>query len=192
MSKTKPLEKFRAVLFDGSSTLSLSNAELAQLTRYRDAYTQWLEEPSLSETQMRDYLMNNHFISKSQAYRDLHNIKILLGNVKTASRSWIQHVVNETLLETITKLKGDSKRIKELIMAVDKLAKYNQLHQDAPLDIPWDEIIPMQVEPTSDPSILGIKPMADLQKIKADLYKKYGDDIEIEDTTFVDVTEDDE
>lgn len=179
MSKPATLEKYRQHLFTPNCELKLSDNEAAKLQRYRDVYVQWLEDPSMNRARMRDYILNSYpGISKSQVYREIHEINILLGNVQNASRAHIQFVVNETLLEVIHDLKEDKKRYKELILAVDKLAKYNQLDQDAPEPVDWSEMVDFEIEPTSDPRDIGAKKMKNLEEVKAKLYKKYADAVE--------------
>ena len=63
-------------------------------------------------------------------------------------------------------------------MAADKYAKYNQLDKEDALEYPWEDIIPQNYEPSSDPTLLGIKPIANIQEKIAALKKKYNADIE--------------
>lgn len=179
MSKPKMLEKYRKALFESETTTILSDAEREKVTRYRAIYAVWLNNPSISRAMLKDFIKNTYpFLSDSQIYRDIHDIHILLGSVQNASRSHIQFVVNETLLELISELRGNPKRSKELILAVDKLAKYNQLHQDAPEPVDWSQMVDFVIEPTSDPSVLGIDSVENLEELKSKLYKKYAEDID--------------
>lgn len=181
MSKNSSLEKYNKVLFDNDCTVGLSVAEADRVIRLRDIYVQALEKPALTKVGMRDYLFKNYpGISKSQAYRDINDVYILLGNVQNATRAHVQYVVNETLMEVIDKLSGKEKHYKELIMAVDKLAKYNQLDKEAAEPVDWSEMVDFSIEPTSDPTLLGIKPMDNLEEVKSKLYKRYAEDIEFE------------
>ena len=191
MSKPKTLEKYRQALFEENGTVGLSVSEADKVERYRAIYSIWINNPSISRAMLRDFIKNEYpTLSNSQIYRDLNDIHILLGSVQNASRAHIQYIVNETLIEAIDDLKGDRKRAKELIMAVDKLAKYNQLDKDAPEPVNWGEMVDFEIEPTSDPSGLGVKPKSDeeLEALKAKLYKKMGDFEEIE---YIELQDDD-
>ena len=53
--------------------------------------------------------------------------------------------------------------------------------------MPWDEIIPQQIEPTSDPSVLGATPLVNRDEEIRKLYDKYKGDIEIEDIEYEDL-----
>lgn len=181
MSKPKTLEKYRTALFEENGTKGMSVSEANKIERFRNIYAVWLNNPAISRATLRDYIKNTYpTLSDSQIYRDINDIHILLGSVQNASRAHIQFVVNETLLSTITTLQGDNKRSKELIMAVNTLAKYNQLDKDAPEPVNWSEMVDFEIEPTSDPSELGIEPMKDLDAQKAKLYKRYAEDTAFE------------
>ena len=187
MSRKNNLDKFREVMFsDMDETEYLSHAEQKQLLRYRDCFTQSLENPSISDNALRDYLMCNHAVSKSQAYRDISNIRILLGNVRNAGKEWIRYTVNETLKEAIDKAKTTGK-LKEMILAADKLGKYNRLDKEDAEEIPWDEIEVQEIEPTTDPTVLKVKPLENKEDEIKKMYEKYKGDIEIEDIGYEDV-----
>lgn len=190
MSRKKNLDKFQAVMFDDIATIQdLTEDEKTQLRRYRFAFTQLLDNPAMSDTKLRDALMTMYSISETQAYRDIGNLKIILPNIRNAGKEWIRYVVNEELKIAIQRCKdaGDSK-LKELIMAIDKLAKYNKLDQDEGENIPWDEIIPQEIEPTNDISVLGITPLEDRRGTIDKLYEKFKGEIEIEDIEYQDVS----
>lgn len=186
MSREHPLERFRTVLFENVSESTLTGNEYQQLVRYRDAFTQSLDNPLIRDTELRDYLMSTYHISESQAYRDLANIRILLGNVRNAGKEWIRYLVIEGLKDAAARAREGGK-LKEEIMALDKLAKYNRLDKEDIAELPFDKIIPVDWETTSDVSVLGAKPMENLDAEIAKLYKKYMDDIEIEDIDYQDV-----
>ena len=186
MSRQHPLERFRTVLFENVSEKTLTGNELQQLKRYRDAFTQSLDNPMIRDTELRDYLINEYRISESQAYRDLANIRILLGNVRNAGKEWIRYLVIEGLKDAAARAR-ESGKLKEEIMALDKLAKYNRLDKEDNEELPFDKIIPVDWETTIDVSVLGAKPIENLDAEIEKLYKKYMDDIEIEDIDYQEV-----
>jgi hypothetical protein len=194
MSRKNNLDKFQEIMFADLKDIDfLSEVERAQVLRYRFAFTESLENPSIADNLLRDMLMENFKISMSQAYRDISNIKIILPNIRNAGKEWIRYVVNEELKEAIKACKdaGDEK-LKERIMAIDKLAKYNKLDQDDAEELPWDDIIPVPIEPTSDPTVLKIKPLENKEEEIRKMYEKYLGEIEIEEVEYQDITEPDE
>lgn len=79
----------------------------------------------------------------------------------------------------------------EQLLAADKLGKYNRLDKEDALEIPWDEIIPISIEPTSDPTVLkGVKPLKNKEEEIEKMYKKYKGEIEIEYTDYEEVNDD--
>ncbi len=159
----------------------LTAEEQRQLKRYRFCFTHSLENPSIPDKVLRDYLMNEYDISQTQAYIDIQNVRILLGNVKNAGKEWIRYLVNETLKEAIADAKaGGPKRLKELIMAADKLGKYNRLDKEDAQEMPWEDIIPQSIEPTTDPTVMGGKRLENKEEEIRKMYEKYKGEIEIE------------
>lgn len=183
MSREHPIDRFRAVLFENAKESDLTTNEYNQLIRYRDAFTQSLDNPLIRDTELRDYLMNKYRISESQAYRDLANIRILLGNVRNASKEWIRYIVIEGLKDVAARAKLAGK-LKEETLALDKLGKYNRLDKEDMEELPFDKVIPIDWEVTIDVSVLGVEPIENLDAEIDRLYKKYMDDIEIEDIDY--------
>ena len=190
MNRKGNLDKFHELMFnDIDSLTTLSQNDRSQLIRYRYAFTVLLETPSSSDVVLRDEIMNQFGVSMSQAYRDIANLKIILPNIRNAGKEWIRYIVNEEL-KAVIKIATDKGFVKERILAIATLAKYNKLDQDEAEEMPWDEIIPISIEPTSDPSVLGITPLANKDEVIRQLYEKYKGEIEIEDTDYEDLTDD--
>lgn len=159
MSRKTNLDKFNDVLFkDFDEQQHLTLVERDQLKRYRATFTQSLVKPSIPDNQLRDFLISEFGISTSQAYRNIANVRILLGNVRNAVKEWIRYLVKETLKQAIEDA-SDKRKLKERIMAAAMLAKYNRLDKEDIEKLPWDEIVPEGIEPTTDPTVLKIKPL---------------------------------
>jgi hypothetical protein len=190
MPKTKNIiDKMNELLFEPLPD-SISEHEQKMIVRYRDAYTHWLEDPLLSDLEIRDYLMNNYDISKTQAYRDIVNIKLLLGNVREAGKEWHRHRVNH-LLEKAAKMavEGNTKEATAISKVAMALIKNNKLDMDEGEEIPYDEIIPPAFEPVSDPTAIGLKPVDNLRERITELKEKYIGEIEITDIQYEDIDE---
>ena len=189
MPRKPALDKYHDVLFkDFDEMEHLTPAEQNQLKRYRFCFSQSLENPSLPDKELRDFLINEFSISQTQAYTDIQNMRVLLGNIRNAGKEWIRYLVNETLKEAIETAKSAGpKRLKELIMAADKLGKYNRLDKEDAEELPWEEILPQSIEPTTDPTVLKIKPLENKEEEIRKMYEKYKGEIEIEDVGYEDV-----
>lgn len=190
------LDKCNKYLFDDKSDLPIhfDVDEQNMIIRYREAYVYWVDKPYKSDRDMIDHLMEHHEISESQAYRDLSRIKILLGNVKSASKEFQRHTANHMIREGF-KLAIDAasalevKQAEAMIRAGQALVKVNKLDKDEAENIPWENIIPLNLEPSTDVSVIGRKPIANLEAIQAKLRKKYT--VQIEDVTFTEMPDGD-
>jgi hypothetical protein len=189
MPRKPSLDKFHKVLFDNVDELKhLNEKELRQLKRYRSIFTLSMDNPAISDIKLRDFLTKEYGISMVQAYDDIHNMRILLGNMRNAGKEWVRYVVNETLKEAIDQAKKQgAKGLKNVIAAAAALAKYNMLDKHTAEELPWEEIMPVSIEPTSDPTVLNVKPLANKEAEIKKLMEKYGADIEIEDVDYEDI-----
>jgi len=187
MSRKPNLDKFHDVLFkDFDEHQHLTLSECVQLKRYRAAYSLSLENPSIPDIQLRDYLVKEFGISQTQAYCDIANIRVLLGNVRNAGKEWIRYLVNETLKQAIESCKL-SLDWKEVIDAAKALGKYNKLDKDDAMEYPWEDILPIPIEPTNDVTVLKVKPLANKEEEIRKMYEKYKGEIDIEDIGYEEV-----
>jgi hypothetical protein len=191
MPRKPALDKYHDVLFkDFDEQKHLTPAERKQLARYRAAFTSSLEKPTIPDTELRDFLMNTFGVSQTQAYIDIQNVRILLGNVKNAGKEWIRYLVNETLKKAIDEADGmGAKGVKLKIMAANVLGKYNRLDREDAQEIPWEDILPQSIEPTEDPTVLKIKPLENKEEEIRKMYEKYKGEIEIEYVDYEEVKE---
>lgn len=192
MGRNTNLQKFKEVLFDDlDENIFLTPVEIQQLKRIRSVFALSLENPTIPDTNLRDFLISEFNISQTQAYRDIGNMRVLLPNVQQAAKEWHRYLVNEELKQVIEqcKLLGP-KYIDRRIMAVSAYAKYNKLNKIDETILPWEEIMPQSIEPTGDVSILGVKPLKNKEEEIKKMYEKYKGDIEIEDVDYIDIPED--
>lgn len=187
MSKPTNLQKFYDHFTSDLSEQSV--ADNPKLIRYRDTYFHCLENFAMPDHKIVSYLMETYGLSQSQAYRDIADMRWFMSKMQNIGRNHAQYIVNQTLLEAIELTKGNKKLVIANIMAADKFGKYNNLDKPEELDIPWNEIIPIPIMFTDDPTYLDVEYLtpAERKKEKAALYKKYGDDIEVIDTPYIEV-----
>ena len=187
MSNPHTLEVCRKYLFE-NPTDKLSPQTQAKLLRVRSAYSHWYEFPMKSEIELRNFLMDNHDVSRYVAWGDLTVVKVLLGNIVAVSKEWHRFTVIEMVKEAYELAKA-LQDPKAMILAADKLGKYTQLHLPDVDPIPYEDIVPQAFEPTSDPQAVGLKPIPDLQKRIKDLKDKYSADIDsnVVDIEFVEI-----
>ena len=126
-------------------------------------------------------------IKRREAYDDIKLIKILIGNLEAESKEWHRHVFNRRTEEIYAQAMRDhDNRAAEKANA--DYAKYNRVGEIDPQPFDYDDIIPHQIEPTDDPSVIGIKPVKNLREEIRKLKRKFGTDIE--DAEFVEMPDD--
>ncbi|MDR2913419.1 MAG: hypothetical protein LBV74_01055 [Tannerella sp.] len=186
--KPNTLEVCRVHLFDDKTELekhAIPGQLIDRIIRLRAAYTVWLEHPRKKDAEIRDFLMN-FGVNKSAAYDDIRILKLLLGDFTETSKNFHRFKFNSMVMNAY-ELAERRKDTRSMVAAAAQYAKYNQLDKEDALKTPWEEIIPQCFEPTSDPTVIGIKPIDNIQdKIRA-LKEKYGkdiEDIEYEDVDF--------
>ena len=183
MKKESTLDRFHKVLFSVGNEKLFTEDEQKMLIRYRAVFTLSLETPWITNTEKRDFLMNEFHISIAQAYKDLSKVRVLLVNMQNAGKGWIRYIVNESLKKSIKDAQKMGKSgIKLGIMAAGKLAKFNMLDKEDSIYLSWEEIKPPTIEPTTDPTVLGIKPLQNKSEVIRKLYEKYL--VEIEDNEY--------
>lgn len=190
------LDKMHLHLFDEKSgeDVVFNPHEQDRVIRYRAAFTKWLSEPHLRDAQMINYMETEFGLSERQAYRDLPMVKSLIGNVTIAGKEFQRHRANEMILKgyEIAKDAESNMEVKQamaMIRAGEALVKVHKLDKND-LDVrPFDDIIPLELEPSTDISVIGRKKIDNLDELKRKLRKKYGGE-SIQDVEFTEVNND--
>lgn len=179
-----------------SSATEMTKAGVPEATqqhvvRLRDMYNYWLQFPRKKDREIVAELRHRYKIGNSQAYDDLRLIKGLLGNLQEASKQYHRYRFLEMIMESYD-LARSLKDTKSMVSAADKYAKYMQLDRDDEHENRYD-LIPVQpFEPTDDPTVIGIKPVADIrEKIRRKKAQYWNEDIEDVLPEMVEYNEDD-
>ena len=160
-------------------SIVLSAPQQAHFERLHDAYTHWLSNPLLSDNRMRDYMMAMHGISTNQAYRDLALIKLLFGSVALANKEQMRYKANYLYdAAAAAALAGNDKKAKALTKIADGIVKNNRLEDNEGEGLPWEEIVPVDISLTVDPTVIGIIPEKNIKAKAAQLLKQYTEDID--------------
>lgn len=160
-------------------SIVLSAPQQAHFERLHDAYTHWLSNPLLSDNRMRDYMMAMHSISTNQAYRDLALIKLLFGSVALANKEQMRYKANYLYdAAAAAALAGNDKKAKALTKIADGIVKNNRLEDNEGEGLPWEDIVPVDMSLTVDPTVIGIIPEKNIKAKAAKLLKQYTEDID--------------
>lgn len=165
--------------------LYLSETQLDIRDRLAAGYTHWLENPTTPDSEIVMFLRENYGVSQRQAYADIDAIRIMLGNIKNAHKEWHRFVVIEMCKQAYKKAEANNDP-KAMAMAADKLGKYTRLDQVEEDQLPWDQLVPPNFEPSTDVSIMGFKRDPDIDHKRKRLMRKYMPDVEDVDAEIVD------
>lgn len=159
-------------------------ARVGHLLRLRDMYNWMLANPSERDRKFIDLFMGKYGIGQSQAYSDLALIKQLIPALAPASREFYRKQVSEMLLETYNMAKA-RKDTKAMAMAAKELGKVNRVDLEDEKVLPYDDIVIQPFTPSSDPTIIGLKVIPNLEEVKARLRKQMAmDNPDIEDIEY--------
>ncbi len=193
MSLPVNIDQYQLNLFSSVEEMRNNNVAehiIVRLLRLRALYTFWLNFPMKTTREMVQQDMTMHpDIKQREAYDDIKLIKILIGNLEAESKEWHRHVFNRRTDEVFRQAMRDhDNRAAEKANA--DYAKYNRVGEIDPQPFDYDDIIPHQIEPTDDPTVIGIAPIKDLRGSIRRLKKKLGADIQ--DAEFIELNDDGE
>ena len=162
-----------------------------RVLRLRALYNWVISNPDCKDKEFVDEAISRYAISKTLAYDDLKIIKSVLPHITEASRDYHRWKYNEMILETyqMAKKRKDTKTMER---AATSYAKFNNVNVEDEQSVPYDMIVVQPFTATQDPSVLGIKPIPNIEKKIAALIEKYRaesmdiDDIEFEDADLLD------
>lgn len=160
---------------------------IQRVERLRELSSYWRSYPSTSPKELVTRCMNYFKVGKSQAYDDVHILKILIGNLEATTKEFARWRVNQMIEEDRSNARRDGDW--KAVASMQKNYIKNNLtdHPDTP-DMAFDKIVPLQLEPTDDPSVLGIKVPKNLRARRDKLIKQLMRDSEY--AEFTEVKED--
>lgn len=186
---------------DYSSFLPLDSSELRsqlvpedtiqRIERLRELSAYWRSYPSTSQKELVSRCMQLFKVGKSQAYDDIHILKILIGNLEATTKEFARWRVNQMIEEDRQAARRDGDWRAVASMQKNYILNNQTDKPDTP-DMAFDKIVPLQIEPTDDPSVLGIKAPKNLRARRDKLIKQFSKDDEYAEYTEVPSTEDKE
>ena len=155
-----------------------------RLLRIRAMYNWLISNPETKDKEFVDETLSRYNIHKSVAYEDLQILKKVLPHITQASRDYHRWKYNEMILETYAMAKK-RKDTKTMERAATSYAKFNNVNVEDEQSVPYDMIVVQPFTATQDPSVLGIKPIPNIEdKIKELLEKYRAESIDIDDIEF--------
>ena len=155
-----------------------------KVLRVREMYSWFISNPDSTDREFVVELLQRHDISKVTAYSDLAVVKTLLPLLASSSRDFHRWRFNEMIMSTY-KMAQKRKDTKTMERAAASYAKYNRVDLEDEQAVPYEMIVVQPFVATSDPSVLGIKPIPNIQKKISDMISKYrAETLDIEDVEF--------
>ena len=167
------------------------NVSVERVLRLRGMYNWFISNPESKDKEFVDECLSRYGVSKTLAYDDLRVIKSVLPHITQASRDYHRWKYNEMILETyqMAKKRKDTKTMER---AATSYAKFNNVNVEDEQSVPYDLIVVQPFTATQDPSVLGIKPIPNIEQKISALIEKYRkesmdiDDIEYEEPDIID------
>lgn len=152
-------------------------AQLAdRILRVRDMYNYWLANPETKDRKLRDIIMSRFSVSQSAAYNDINVLHSLVPLLSQKSRDYHRARFNEMILDTYSTAKA-RKDTKTMERAAASYAKYNRVDQEDEMSMPYEDIVMQPFVATTDPSVLGIKPIPNYEQYVSRLTKELAGDL---------------
>lgn len=186
MPPPRIIDVARTDLFTPQSDLEqrFDSKTVSALMRIRDEYQWTLANPDKPDRSFVDTMVARHGMSERAVYADLAVIKQLLPALQSSSREWHRWKANQMLLETYeqAKRRHDTKTMER---AAASYAKFNRVDLEDEQVIPYEDIVVQPFTATSDPTVLGIKPIENLDEVVKSLIAKYRQEtLDIEDVEY--------
>lgn len=186
MANPSALEVCRTDLFTREAELQerYPQSVVDKVLRVREMYNWFIANPDGTDREFVNELVQRHDVSKVTAYSDLAVVKAMLPLLAAASRDFHRWRFNEMIMNTY-KMAQKRKDTKTMERAAASYAKYNRVDLEDEQVMPYEMIVVQPFTATSDPSVLGIKPIPNIQRKISDMIKKYrAETIDIEDVEF--------
>ena len=157
--------------------------QVEHIIRLRDMVTWSIANPDMKDRQFVDEIRQRYGISMVTAYADLKIIKALLPNLAEATRDYHRWRYNEMILETyqMAKKRKDTKTMEK---AATSYAKYNRIDVEDETAVPYHMIVVQPFFPTTDPRVVGINPVPNIderiRKLTKELADSHPDTLNIE------------
>jgi len=163
---------------------------LERLHRIRGLYAFWLQYPNKSTKDIVQQDIDLFKISQSKAYEDVSLVQKLLGDIQAMTKDFARWRFNQMNERHV--LMAERDRDHRAIALLEKnFIKANQLDKEDTPDMAFDQIVPLQIEPTDDPTVLGIRRIPDLRGMIRKMIAKYSKS-DIEDAQYVEIEQDEQ
>lgn len=140
-----------------------AQSQVDHLLRLRDMVTWNIANPDAKDRQFVDEVRTRYGLSLVTAYADLKIVKAILPNLSEASLDFHRWRYNEMILETyqMAKKRKDTKTMEK---AATSYAKFNRIDIEDEQAVPYHMIVVQPFFPTTDPRVVGINPVPNIDE----------------------------
>lgn len=158
-------------------------ASIRHIIRLRDIYTYWLNFPSKRDRDIVAELRSRYGIGDTVAREDLRLIKNLLGEFQKVSKDYMRYRVTQMLNRAYEKA-DQANNTRDMVAAAKALKEVHQLDKDDPRADILDKVVPIVLDFTDDPTVIGIARMPDfrarIKKVKEHYWLEQTEDVDFE------------
>lgn len=155
-----------------------------RVMRVRDEYQWMLANPDARDRQFVEEFAGRYGVSDQAIYADLAIIKQLMPALSAATRDFHRWKTNQMLLETY-QMARKRKDAKTMERAATSYGKLNRVDLEDEQTMPFDLIVVQPFTATQDPSVLGIKPIPNIDEKISRMIEKYrAETIDIDDVEY--------
>lgn len=168
----------------------LTAPQRLRMLRIRDMYAYWLRYPKTTERDLVLELKHRYRLtSDSQAYEDVRLVKICLGTLNQVTKDYDRYRFRQLFEEGIevARQEHDANAYARLLAAYGKYMQLDKEEADAPA---YSDIVPQTFTLTTDPTVIGFKPIKDWRKVAARLEARFIKETEVEEADYEELTED--
>lgn len=160
--------------------LHVPDQTIMRVERLRELAAYWRSYPSTNQKELVSRCMQLFKVEQSQAYDDIHMLKVLIGNLEATTKEFARWRVNQMIEEDRLAARRDGDWRAVASMQKNYILNNQTDKPDTP-DLAFEKIVPQQFEPTDDPSVLGIKAPKNLRARRDKLIRQYSRDDEYSD-----------
>lgn len=180
MSVPANIDDYSIYLSQDSSELReqhVPDATIWRVERLRELAAYWRSYPSTSPKELVSRCQQMFKVAQSQAYDDIHLLKVLIGNLETTTKEFARWRANQMIEEDRLAARRDGDWRAVASMQKNYILNNQTDKPDTP-DMAFDKIVPVAFEPTDDPSVLGIKAPKNLRARRDKLIRQYSHEAE--------------
>lgn len=155
--------------------LHVPDTTIQRVERLRELAAYWRSYPSTSPKELVSRCLQQFGVAQSQAYDDIHLLKVLIGNLEATTKEFARWRVNQMIEEDRQAARRDGDWRAVASMQKNYILNNQTDKPDTP-DMAFDKIVPLQIEPTDDPSVLGIQAPKNLRARRDKLIKQFSKD----------------